>query len=89
MWSARGLTGAEPVTVISRGVQLSATATYDHELKWTVLNDADNVPYAPICEMMGEVGKYGMPTYKRIYCDFISNRLQGWGHADEARHVKQ
>lgn len=30
-----------------------------------------------------------MPTYKHIFGDFISNRLQGWGRADEARHVKQ
>lgn len=60
-WSARGLTGVELVRVIARGVQLSATATYDNELKRTVLNDADNVPYAPICEMMGEVGKTACP----------------------------
>jgi uncharacterized LabA/DUF88 family protein len=56
-------------------------ATYDRELKLAVLIDADNVPYAAISEMMEEVGKYGMPTYKRIYGDFTSNRLQGWKEA--------
>lgn len=56
-------------------------ANYDRELKLAVLIDADNVPYAAISEMMEEVGKYGMPTYKRIYGDFTSNRLQGWKDA--------
>ncbi len=56
-------------------------ATYDRELKLAVLIDADNVPYGAISEMMEEVGKYGMPTYKRIYGDFTSNRLQGWKDA--------
>lgn len=53
-------------------------ATYDRELKLAVLIDADNVPYAAIGEMMEEVTKYGLATYKRIYGDFTSNRLQGW-----------
>ena len=53
-------------------------ANFDRELKLAVLIDADNVPYGAISEMMEEVGKYGMPTYKRIYGDFTSNRLQGW-----------
>jgi len=53
-------------------------ANYDPELKLAVLIDADNVPYGAIGEMMEEVGKYGTATYKRIYGDFTSNRLQGW-----------
>lgn len=53
-------------------------ANHDRELRLAVLIDADNVPYGAIAEMMEEVGKYGMPTYKRIYGDFTSNRLQGW-----------
>lgn len=53
-------------------------ANYDRELKLAVLIDADNVPYGAISEMMEEVGKYGVATYKRIYGDFTSNRLQGW-----------
>lgn len=53
-------------------------ATYDRELRLAVLIDADNVPYGAIREMMEEVGKYGIATYKRIYGDFTSNRLQGW-----------
>ncbi|MBS1499723.1 MAG: NYN domain-containing protein, partial [Bacteroidetes bacterium] len=53
-------------------------ANYDRDLKLAVLIDADNVPYGAISEMMEEVGKYGIATYKRIYGDFTSNRLQGW-----------
>ena len=53
-------------------------ANYDRELRLAVLIDADNVPYGAISEMMEEVGKYGIATYKRIYGDFTSNRLQGW-----------
>lgn len=53
-------------------------ANYDRELKLAVLIDADNVPYGAISEMMEEVAKYGFATYKRIYGDFTSNRLQGW-----------
>ena len=56
-------------------------ANYDRELKLAVLIDADNVPYAAISEMMEEVGKYGMPTYKRIYGDFTSTRMTQWKQA--------
>ena len=48
------------------------------DLRLAVLIDADNVPYTAIKEMMDEVGKYGYPTFKRIYGDFTTTQLQGW-----------
>ena len=48
------------------------------DLRLAVLIDADNVPYTAIKEMMDEVGKYGYPTFKRIYGDFTSTQLNGW-----------
>ncbi len=48
------------------------------ELRLAVLIDADNVPHTAIKEMMDEVGKYGFPTFKRIYGDFTSTQLNGW-----------
>ena len=43
-----------------------------------VLIDADNVPYAHVKEMMGEIAKYGNPTIKRIYADWTKQTVSGW-----------
>lgn len=47
-------------------------------LNLAVLIDADNVPSAPIKEMMEEIAKYGNPTIKRIYGDWTRPNLGGW-----------
>jgi uncharacterized LabA/DUF88 family protein len=46
--------------------------------KLAVLIDADNVPYAHIKEMLGEIAKYGSPTIKRIYADWTKPTVSGW-----------
>lgn len=43
-----------------------------------VLIDADNVPYAYISEMLAEITRYGIPTYKRIYADWTKPNAGGW-----------
>jgi hypothetical protein len=43
-----------------------------------VLIDADNVPYANIKEMLGEIAKIGTPTIKRIYADWTKPTVSGW-----------
>lgn len=48
------------------------------EEKLAVLIDADNVPYANIKEMLGEMAKIGIPTIKRIYSDWTKPSLSGW-----------
>ncbi len=50
----------------------------NNDLSLAVLIDADNVASAAINEMMEEISKYGKPTFKRIYGDFTSTRLNGW-----------
>lgn len=47
-------------------------------LKFAVLIDADNVPYANIKEMFEEIAKYGVPTFKRIYADWTKPTVSGW-----------
>lgn len=48
------------------------------ELKFAVLIDADNVPYANVKGMMEEIAKYGTPTFKRIYGDWTKPTVAGW-----------
>ena len=48
------------------------------ELNLAVLFDADNVPYAHVQEMLNEMTKYGVVTYKRIYGDWTKPTLAGW-----------
>lgn len=50
----------------------------NNELRLAVLIDADNVPYAHVQAMMGEITRYGTPTIKRIYGDWTSMGLSGW-----------
>ncbi len=50
----------------------------DKDLKFAVLIDADNVPYANVKEMFEEIAKYGTPTFKRIYADWTKPTVSGW-----------
>jgi hypothetical protein len=43
-----------------------------------VLIDGDNIPSAPVKEMMEEIAKYGNPTIKRIYGDWTKPNLNKW-----------
>jgi uncharacterized LabA/DUF88 family protein len=43
-----------------------------------VLVDADNTSKSDAAALMEEVAKYGVPTVKRAYGDWTSNRLNGW-----------
>lgn len=49
-----------------------------NDLRLAVLIDADNVPYSNIKEMLGEIAKYGTPTFKRIYADWTKPTVSGW-----------
>jgi hypothetical protein len=48
------------------------------DLRFAVLIDADNVPYANVKGMMEEIAKYGTPTFKRIYGDWTKQTTSGW-----------
>ena len=48
------------------------------DLKLAVIIDADNVPSANVKDMMEEIAKYGIPTFKRIYGDWTKPNLAGW-----------
>ena len=48
------------------------------DLRFAVLIDADNVPYTNIKEMLEEIAKYGVPTFKRIYADWTKPTVSGW-----------
>ena len=50
----------------------------NHDLRFAVLIDADNVPYANVTAMMEEIAKYGTPTFKRIYGDWTKPTTSGW-----------
>src|ERR1700748_3777928 len=50
----------------------------NNELRFAVLIDADNVPYANVKGMMAEIAKYGTPTFKRIYGDWTKPTVSGW-----------
>ncbi|MFT6037190.1 MAG: uncharacterized LabA/DUF88 family protein, partial [Marivirga sp.] len=47
-------------------------------LNLAVLIDGDNIPSAPVKEMMEEIAKYGNPTIKRIYGDWTKPNLGKW-----------
>ncbi len=49
-----------------------------NDLRFAVLIDADNVPYANVKAMMEEIAKYGTPTFKRIYGDWTKPNTSGW-----------
>lgn len=49
-----------------------------NELRFAVLIDADNIPYANVKEMLEEIAKYGTPTFKRIYGDWTMPTVSGW-----------
>lgn len=49
-----------------------------NDLKLAVLIDADNIPYANIKGMLGEIAKFGTPTIKRIYGDWTIPTVSGW-----------
>ncbi|MEY3397473.1 MAG: hypothetical protein RL220_67, partial [Bacteroidota bacterium] len=48
------------------------------ESRLAVLIDADNIPSAPIKNMLEEIAKYGTPTFKRIYGDWTKPNLNRW-----------
>lgn len=48
------------------------------DLRLAVLIDADNVPFANVKEMMEEIAKFGVPTFKRIYADWTKPTVSGW-----------
>lgn len=48
------------------------------DLRLAVLIDADNVPYSNVKEMLEEIAKYGIPTFKRIYADWTKPTVSGW-----------
>src|SRR3954464_3648187 len=48
------------------------------ELRLAVLIDAENVPSGNIKEMMEEIAKYGIPTFKRIYADWTKPHVARW-----------
>jgi uncharacterized LabA/DUF88 family protein len=48
------------------------------DLRLAVLIDADNVPYGNVKEMMEEIAKFGVPTFKRIYADWTKPTVSGW-----------
>ncbi len=48
------------------------------DLKLAVIIDADNVPFKNVKGMMGEIAKYGVPTFKRIYGDWTKPTIAGW-----------
>ena len=50
----------------------------NNDLRFAVLIDADNVPYANVTAMMEEIAKYGTPTFKRIYGDWTKPTTAGW-----------
>lgn len=49
-----------------------------NDLRFAVLIDADNVPFANVKEMMEEIAKFGVPTFKRIYADWTKPTVSGW-----------
>ncbi|MFT4833524.1 MAG: hypothetical protein ACI83W_001778 [Marinoscillum sp.] len=50
----------------------------NNEINLAVLIDGDNIPSAPVREMMQEIAKYGNPTIKRIYGDWTKPNLAKW-----------
>jgi uncharacterized LabA/DUF88 family protein len=52
-----------------------------NDLNLAVLIDADNIPYANIKGMLGEIAKLGTPSIKRIYGDWTKPTMVGWKRA--------
>ena len=50
----------------------------DHDLRFAILIDADNVSEKYIRVILDEVANSGVATYKRIYGDWTSSRLASW-----------
>ena len=50
----------------------------DHDLRFAILIDADNVSEKYIDIILDEVANSGVATYKRIYGDWTSPRLGSW-----------
>src|SRR3569832_64887 len=48
------------------------------DFRFAVLIDADNVPYSSTNEILEEIAKYGIPTFKRIYADWTKPTVSGW-----------
>jgi len=48
------------------------------DLRFAVLIDADNVPHRLISEILEEIAKYGVPTFKRIYGDWTKPHVANW-----------
>ncbi|MBE6994461.1 MAG: NYN domain-containing protein [Ruminococcaceae bacterium] len=48
------------------------------DLKFAILIDSDNVSAKYIRDILGEVTKYGVITYKRIYGDWTSAQMTKW-----------
>src|SRR5476651_889686 len=48
------------------------------DLRFAVLIDADNVPYANVKGRMEEIAKYVTPTFKRLYGDWTKPTVSGW-----------
>jgi uncharacterized LabA/DUF88 family protein len=49
-----------------------------NDLRLAVLIDADNVSHTYVTDMLGEIAKYGTPTFKRIYADWTKQTVSGW-----------
>jgi hypothetical protein len=49
-----------------------------NDLRLAVLIDADNVPHRLVGGILGEIAKYGSPTFKRIYADWTKPHVSGW-----------
>lgn len=50
----------------------------DHELRFAILIDADNISDKYIKIILDETANSGVATYKRIYGDWTSQRLASW-----------
>ncbi len=48
------------------------------DLRLAVLIDADNVTFRHVKDMLAEITKYGIPTFKRIYADWTRPNVAGW-----------
>lgn len=46
--------------------------------KYAVLIDGDNISYKYLDSVFNEINKYGVATYKRIYCDFTRPQAAKW-----------
>ena len=46
--------------------------------KYAVLIDGDNISYRYLDSVFNEINKYGVATYKRIYCDFTRPQAAKW-----------